>query len=298
MRVEPQTPTLCPFEPVQTQFLPYYGIRRRNIMHHNSAELLEFSKASREAARRGGQVLAKWLGKITPREKGIRDLVTQADLESQTVIRDFFERSFPSHHFVGEETLPGDISPTQDREYCWIVDPLDGTTNYVHQLRSFAVSIALQHRHRTIVGTVLDPVLNECYSAIKGQGATLNDQPIQSSQCQHIEKSLFVFSFGRDDKTRDNPDVIRFLNVLEKVGSIRRLGSAALNLCYVACGRLDGYWATSLQKWDVAAGWLIAEEAGAFLADFDGGDLDLDKPRFCITATPELFSQVQPLLAI
>jgi myo-inositol-1(or 4)-monophosphatase len=261
-------------------------------------QMVEFSNVSREAARRGGDVLLKWLGKTTPREKGFRDLVTQADLESQSVIQDFLLKSFPGHQFLGEESVPETGLAGFEQDYCWIVDPLDGTTNYVHQLRSFSVSIALRHDNETLVGTVLDPVLKECYWAIKGHGAQLNDKRIETSNMTDLEKSLFVFSFGREQKTRDHPEVVRFLNMLEKVGSLRRLGSAALNLCYIACGRLDGYWATSLQPWDVAAGWLIATEAGATLADFEGRDLEFENPKFCITATPELFEQAEPLLNI
>ena len=156
----------------------------------------------------------------------------------------------------------------------------------------------MRHRRElTGVPSSSDPVLDECYWAAKGQGATLNGQSIRTSGCQKIEKSLFVFSFPRGT-TRNDPDVKRFLNLLENAGSIRRLGSAALNLCYVACGRIDGYWATSLAKWDVAAGWLIALEAGAMLADFTGAELKLEKPHFCVTASPELFAQVKPLLNV
>jgi myo-inositol-1(or 4)-monophosphatase len=263
-------------------------------MRPSEQDLTTFLAASREAARLGGQILLKWLGKTTAQEKGFRDLVTQADFESQTVIRDFLTKEFPQHRFVGEESL-SDSSGQLASEFCWIVDPLDGTMNYVHQLRSFAVSVALYRQRTALVGTVLDPVLDECYSAARGQGATLNGQPIQASGCRKIEDSMFVFSFPSGTK-RGDPDVTRFLNVLEKSGSIRRLGSAALNLCYVACGRIDGYWATSLAKWDVAAGWLIAVEAGATLADFTGSEIDLENPHFCITATPELFAQVKPLL--
>ncbi len=265
-------------------------------MEPTNQELAEFSAASREAARLGGEVLLKWLGKITVREKGFRDLVTQADFESQSVIRDFLTQEFPRHRFVGEESQPAEgIRPASD--FCWIVDPLDGTTNFVHELRSFSVSVALCKHDSAIVGTVLDPVLAECYAAIRGQGATLNNQPIRTSNCNQIAKSLFVVSFARGTK-RDDPDVTRFLNVLEQAGSTRRLGSAALNLCFVACGRVDGYWATSLSKWDVAAGWLIATEAGATLADFTGAPLTLERPHFCITATPELFAQAKPLLEV
>jgi myo-inositol-1(or 4)-monophosphatase len=266
-------------------------------MPQHNQNLTEFSQASREAARLGGNVLLKWLGKTSTREKGPQDLVTQADFESQTVIRDFLGKEFPKHQFVGEESLPDEAAGETESEYCWIVDPLDGTTNYVHQLRSFAVSIALRQNKETIVGTVLDPVLDECYAAVKGQGATLNGTAIHNSGCTEMAKSLFVFSFGRGTR-RNDPDALRFLNLLENVGSVRRLGSAALNLCYVACGRTDGYWATSLQKWDVAAGWLIATEAGATLADFTGREINLEKPHFCITATPELFRQVKPLLNV
>lgn len=261
-------------------------------------DLNELSLAAQQAAKLGGDVLAKWLGKTTTTEKGLRDLVTQADFESQTVIQEFLGKEFPKHHFIGEETLPGELPPQEDAEFCWVVDPLDGTTNFVHQLRSFSVSVALQQNQSTLVGTVVDPILDENYSAVLGKGATLNGEIIRVSECDQLEKSMFVFSFGRDQRTRDNPEVIRFLNMLEKTGSLRRLGSAALNLCYVACGRLDGYWATSLQKWDVAAGWLIATEAGAVLADFDGNELDLAHPRFCAAATQALFDQAQPLLVI
>lgn len=259
-------------------------------------ELEIYSAASREAARRGGQILLSWMGKTTTQEKGFRDLVTQADLESQQVIQDFLKSEFPEHQFIGEETTT-ESQKTSQSNFCWIVDPLDGTTNYVHGLRSFAVSIALYNQQTPLVGTVLDPVLDECYWASRGMGAKLNGDPIQASGCNEIDKSLFVFSFPRG-MTRTNPEVVRFLNMLENVGSIRRLGSAALNLCYVACGRADGYWATSLAKWDVAAGWLIASEAGASVADFRGNQIDLEKPFFCAAATPDLLNQAIPLLNV
>ncbi len=259
-------------------------------------ELEIYSAASREAARRGGQVLLKWMGKTTTREKGFRDLVTQADVESQQVIQEFLNSEFPEHRFIGEEST-GESEEISDSDFCWIVDPLDGTTNYVHGLRSFAVSIALYRRKTPLVGTVLDPVLDECYWASQGLGAKLNGEPIQASDCKEIGKSLFVFSFPRG-MTRTNPEVVRFLNMLENVGSIRRLGSAALNLCYVACGRADGYWATSLSKWDVAAGWLIAREAGASVADFRGHEIDIEQPFFCAAATADLLKQANPLLNV
>ena len=260
-------------------------------------ELNEFCQAACEAARLGGEVLLKWLGKASPQKKGFRDWVTKADFESQEVIRDFLAREFPDHRFIGEEDLPGESLLVSPDDYCWIVDPLDGTTNYVHQLRSFAVSIGLRRGEQTAVGCVLDPILDETFAAMLGQGATLNGQAIKTSGANEIGDSLFVFSLGRGCE-RDDPQVIRFLNILEEAGSIRRLGSAALNLCYVACGRTDAYWATELKKWDVAAGWLIAKEAGATIEDFTGRPLDIEKPFFCAAATDALFEQAKPLLNV
>jgi myo-inositol-1(or 4)-monophosphatase len=262
-----------------------------------SPDYSEFGEASRAAAKLGGEVLVKWLGKTSPQEKGFRDWVTQADLESQQVIRDFLAKRFPKHCFIGEESIGPHPSDSSSSEFCWIVDPLDGTTNYVHQLRSFAVSVALYQNQRPLAGAVYDPILDECFSAVKNHGAQLNGQPIETSGCDQLATSLMVFSFGRGVK-RDDIQVTRFLNVLENAGSVRRLGSAALNLCYVGCGRTDGYWATSLSQWDVAAGWLIALEAGAKLADFTGAELDLENPHFCVTASEALFIQLQPLLNI
>lgn len=262
----------------------------------SSQEIGELVLASQNAAKLGGEVLTKWLGKTSTTEKGPRDLVTQADFESQTVIREFLEKEFPGHQFVGEEDLETEESPDES-DFCWIVDPLDGTTNFVHQLRSFSVSVGLTYKGKPIAGAVLDPMLDELYSAGSGQGATLNGETIKTSDCVELAKSLFVFSFSRGID-RNHPEVTRFLNMLEQVGSIRRLGSAALNLCYVASGRTDGYWATGLSKWDVAAGWLIALEAGATIGDFTGAELDLERPKFCCTATPELFELMKPILNV
>ena len=260
--------------------------------------LEELESASQEAARLGGEVLKKWLGKTTTTEKnGPQDLVTQADFESQTVIQNFLSKEFPSHQFIGEEDQGDHASDPAASEFCWIVDPLDGTTNFVHQLRSFSVSVGLQHREQLVAGSVFDPMLDECYSAHFGGGARLNGNAISNSGEETLANSLFVFSFSRG-VDRNSPDTKRFLNMLEHVGSIRRLGSAALNLSYVASGRSDGYWATSLSKWDVAAGWLIATEAGAILEDFAGQPLDLNKPHFCCAATRSLFDQIKPLLLV
>lgn len=241
---------------------------------------------SQEAARQAGKLLLSYLGKVEAKEKRPRDLVTEADIQAQAAIKSILLGHFPDHGFVGEE---GDHSKVS-AELCWIVDPLDGTTNFVHQLPGFSVSIALKRNDEILVGTVYDPIADECFSAVKGRGATLNGKPISVSDCKVLTQSLLVCSFS-SKVARDGEEVNRFLNVLPEA-TIRRMGSAAINLAYVACGRLDGYWATSLKLWDMAAGYLIAAEAGAVFTDIDGTDLDLEKPTFVMAATSELHQQL------
>lgn len=238
------------------------------------------------AAKRAGELLLSYLGKVKAKEKQPRDLVTEADIEAQKVIQSMLLAEFPDHGFLGEE---GNWTNTSS-ELCWIVDPLDGTTNFVHQLPGFAVSIALRRKGEIVVGTVYDPVSQECFSAIKGRGATLNGEPISVSQCAEIGKSLLVCSFP-SKVDRDGPEIRRFLNVMPEA-TIRRMGSAAINLCYVACGRLDGYWASSLKVWDMAAGYLISMESGAVFTDLNGDEIDLEHPVFLMAATTDLHQQL------
>lgn len=260
-------------------------------------QLANFQQTCEEAARCGGAVLMKLMGNTTVSEKGPGDLVTLADHESQKVVREFLLSRFPDHEFVGEETESPAIKKQASSEFCWVVDPLDGTMNFVHQLRSFSVSIALRFRDRVIVGCVFDPTTDECFSAVTGQGAKLNTESIAPSRCRQLRHALVAISLPSNAQS-DGPEVQRMLNVIGSVASFRRLGSAALNLSYVACGRLDAYWSTNLKLWDVAAGWLIAQEAGAFLADFDGNLPKLEQPIFCVTANKSLFVELQPQLRI
>lgn len=256
----------------------------------------EFLNAAIEAAKRGGDKLIEWMGKVDVREKGPRDLVTQADFDSQQAISDYLLEKFPDHAFLGEESDEKSLAAVPG-QYCWVVDPLDGTVNYVHQLNSFSVSIALRYGDETIVGVVYDPVIGEMFSAAKGEGASLNGKPISHSGCTEIGKALVVCSFS-SSVDRNHPEVERFLRVLGQAGSIRRLGSAALNLCFVACGRSDSYWATGLNCWDIAAGWLVLQEAGAVMKTIEGGDVNLFEPKFCAASTPELFDAMQKHLLI
>ncbi len=256
-------------------------------MKLSETEIRRFIEASQTAAKLGGAKLMEMMGTAKVSEKAPKDLVTEADLASQVAIENYLLSQFSDHILVGEEDTEKS-GALDDAKFCWIVDPLDGTMNYVHQLRSFSVSIALRYQGELIVGTVYDPWLDECFSAGKGLGATLNGDPISTSGCTQTNEALVVCSFS-SSVDRTHPEVERFLRVLGNTASIRRLGSAALNLSYVACGRTDAYWATGLKCWDIAAGFLILEEAGGTLNCIEGGDtIDFLKPKFSAAATGEL----------
>jgi myo-inositol-1(or 4)-monophosphatase len=237
-----------------------------------------------------------WKGKATLREKGHRDLVTEADLASQQEIRRIIHANFPDHDFLGEEEDTSIVSPAGGRhEYRWIVDPLDGTMNYVHQLRSFAVSIALEERGRIVTGVVYDPELDELYHAELGYGAFLNDTPIQTSGCQAAENALVAVSLP-PNVPRGSVEIARMIETIHACQGVRRLGSAALNLCYVAQGSLDAYWATSVKIWDIAAGMLILREAGGAVASLAEGPVDWDRPQFAAAATLSLQRELCEIL--
>lgn len=247
--------------------------------------MLDFLTTCEAAARAGGRVLLDWQGRITAREKGPKDLVTEADLASQRAIEQIVLGAFPDHAFVGEEDTG--VTHNDTAEYRWIVDPLDGTTNYVHRLQTFCVSVALEHQGEVIAGCVYDPMSDECYRASVGDGAFLNGEPIRVSRCAELPEALIAASFSAD-VPRDSEEVGRFMEILFTAQATRRLGSAALNLSYLAAGRLDGYFATSVSPWDVAAGVLIVREAGGVVSHVDGSAFDLANPRFAASSTPEL----------
>jgi myo-inositol-1(or 4)-monophosphatase len=271
-------------------------------MTPSSDDLARFLSVATEAAKTGGAELLRMMGTAAVREKGKRDFVTEADLASQQAIEKMLTDAFPDHRFLGEEDDPAlnkSVMPQNDSEspYCWVVDPLDGTTNFVHQLPSFSVSIGLLHNGVSVVGVVWDPVLEELYHATAGGGAFKNGQPISVSDCDQIDRAMVIISFAKG-VGREDQQVQQFLNLLEQAGTIRRLGSAALNLCYVASGCSDSYWANNLKVWDIAAGSLIAVEAGATIKKLDGQPLDLMKPNFFCAANETLFQQGQEVLAV
>ncbi|KAA1262390.1 Inositol-1-monophosphatase [Rubripirellula obstinata] len=254
------------------------------------------------AARAGATELMSRRDKFVVSEKAPKDLVTDADLASQKAVRDILENSFPSYAFVGEEEGEND-PPTEvlrgdaDAPPCWVVDPLDGTINYVHRLQSFAVSIGLYAGGKMRLGVILDPTTDELFTAIDGAGAFCNGQPISASGQNEISDSLIACSFPAGIKA-DHPEVGRFVTVLEQCRSLRRLGSCALNMCYVASGRLDGYWATAVSSWDSAAGIVIAREAGATITAHDGNPLNDWNPKFVVAGSATLHQTMVDLLAV
>ena len=233
-----------------------------------------FLQTAEEAARLAGTVLAQWRNKITVRQKSAFNLVTEADLASQEAIVHHIRAQHPEHRFLGEENLTiGD----PDSPYRWIIDPLDGTTNYVHGFPYYAVSIALERANELLVGTIFDPNRDEMFSAVRGGGALMNGSAIHPSSTQALGKALAVASLPVD-AGRDHPAVEQFLSVLPLAQALQRTGSAALNLAYVACGRIDVYWSTSLKPWDMAAGALIVSEAGGRVSKLDGSPVDIGVP--------------------
>ncbi len=231
----------------------------------------EAMRVAIQAAEAAGHILCNMLETAEAREKAPKDLVTDADLAAQNAIQGLIERAFPTHRFLGEETTAemSEKDLLRPDEWRWVVDPLDGTVNYVHQMPNFAVSIALMRGDETILGVVFDPMACEMYAAVHGKGATVNGKPMRVSSCTRLDQALVAASFPPQVQ-RDWVEVDQFIEILVRSQSVRRLGSAALNLCYVGRGRLDAYWANYLKPWDIAAGALIAVESGADIGRQNG----------------------------
>ncbi len=237
-----------------------------------------------DAARLGGEVLRRNLergGPLAVTEKSRNDFVTRADRESEEAIVSLIRSRHPEHGFRAEESPAAEGSGAE-----WIIDPLDGTTNFIHRYPFFATSVAVRAGGELLAGAVYDPVRDEMFAAGRGLGATLNASPIRVSDCSRLAESLLVTGFP----FRSLAVLPRFLDSLDRLirasSGVRRDGSAALDCCYVACGRLDGFWECALSAWDIAAGALIVREAGGRVTDFDGREGFLDSGD--IVASPRL----------
>jgi myo-inositol-1(or 4)-monophosphatase len=247
--------------------------------------LTAFREAACEAARRGAAVLEEWRSRFQVREKARFDLVTDADLASQAAIRSFLQGRFPDHSFLGEEGPTPRARPADDAPPTWIVDPLDGTTNYVHDCPLYCVSIGLQVAGELVVGVILDPARQELFAAAQGQGAWLGSRRLQTSQADSLEVALLATGFPPDLRGQERTlDYWRYLSL--RTRSLRRTGSTALNLAYVAAGRFDGYWAFDNHVWDVAGGVVLVREAGGLVTNVDGSPYDPYTPDALVSNGP------------
>ncbi len=253
---------------------------------------MELLEAAQHSARIGGQVLRDWAGRFTAREKRPSDLVTEADLASQQAIHDFLRREFPTHRFLGEEGLSVESSESTCR---WLIDPLDGTSNYVHGFPYYCVSVGVERDGQLTAGAVYDPTRDELYSAALGEGATCNGEPIRVSDHSELESALCMASLPAKTDRHD-PAVQRFLKVLEEAQHVQRTGSAALNLCGVARGRIEAFWSTSLHAWDMAAGVIIVTEAGGQVTGTRGQPFCVDLPDVLASNGSSLHGRLTTLL--
>jgi len=254
----------------------------------------ELLQVAREAARAGAAQLQQWKGRFQVREKSPRDLVTDADMASEAAICEVISAAFPDHGILGEESA---VATELEKPYCWLIDPLDGTTNYAHGYPCYAVSIAVAHRDELKAGVVLDPERDECFAAAVGAGATLNNAPFSTSEIQALDQSVVAISLPPQLRD-DSPDLRSFLRIAPQSQAVRRTGSAALNLAYVACGRMEGHWAHEIHVWDGAAGVLLVREAGGVATACDGGPYDLQKGDYLAAATPQLHRTLLELIQL
>jgi myo-inositol-1(or 4)-monophosphatase len=243
-----------------------------SALTHPESFLPAMSAIAREA---GALLLDYFQQKLKIEYKGDADLVTAADRASETLIRERIGRQFPSHDVLGEEHGLSD----RGSEYRWYVDPLDGTTNFAHGYSVFCVSLALERRcgeaGRRIAAVVYDPSRDELFTAEQGRGAQLNGQPIRVSRVAQLNECLVATGFP-SHKRHQNPNIHFYHQITLRTHGVRRAGSAALDLCNLACGRFDGFWEFNLNPWDTAAGVLIVEEAGGKTSRFDGSPFTLD----------------------
>lgn len=249
----------------------------------NDSPYNELLQVALRAAAAGGEKLMEWRGKFSTREKAPCDLVTDADVAAQRAIAEVVNGAFPQHAFLGEEEgghrQPEDFAQLLSEPFCWVVDPLDGTMNYVHGYPAYAVSIGVVAKGKIVAGVIFDPLRQRVYSATLGGGAWCNGKRLAVSETPDLASALLSMSLPAKVDC-GTPDLVDFMAVVEHCQSVRRLGSAALNLAFLAEGALDGFWARQIQPWDVAAGVLLVTEAGGHVTASDAGPFDLANPHF------------------
>jgi myo-inositol-1(or 4)-monophosphatase len=240
-------------------------------------------------ARQAGRILSTGYEKDHQVDfKGTIDLVTEVDHASEAFLLNEISQRFPGHSFLAEES---GASPDQSADL-WIIDPLDGTVNYAHGVPLFCVSIAYAHQGQVQLGAIYDPLRDELFTAERGKGAWLNGRPLRAVGATELIKSLMVTGFAYDIAHSERDNLNNFVKMSKLTQGVRRLGSAALDLCYIAAGRIDGYWELAIKPWDVAAGGLIAEEAGAKVTSVTGDPAYLRPPQSILTANPVLHAKI------
>ena len=286
-----------PILPVQ-QHLPLHRDREPALSALDPAALRDAAAA---LAREAGAVLIEGHGRAHhPERKGRIDLVTEYDRRSERLLLDAIARRYPGAAVLAEESGAHAGAPTAggpSGTLRWIIDPLDGTTNYAHNYPFFAVSIAAEVEGAVVAGAVFDPVRAELFAAAAGQGATLKGARMRVSDIARLEDALLVTGFPYDVREHPERSLPQFQAFLARAQGVRRDGSAALNLCYLAAGRFDGFWEASLSAWDVAAGSLIVREAGGRLSDYDGGPFRLEARRI-LASNGRIHEEMMRVLAL
>ena len=242
-----------------------------------------------KAARRAGSILmrnADRIDRLTIESKGHNDFVTEVDRLAEREIIEILKRAYPDHAIMAEET-----GTQAGGDYCWIIDPLDGTTNFLHGYPQYAVSIALQYKGRLEQAVIFDPQRNELFTATRGQGAHLNDRRIRVSQTHDFKRALIGTGFPFKSQAYLDFWIGVFRGIAPETSGVRRAGSAALDLAHVACGRFDGFWEFGLKPWDMAAGCLLIEEAGGMLGDPGGGQEHMST-GLLVAGNPKVYAEL------
>ena len=248
-----------------------------------------------KAARRAGAIINRAAldgTALDVKSKGAKDFVTQVDQAAEQAVIGVVREAYPAHAILAEES---GATSAASAEYRWVIDPLDGTTNFIHGFPQYCVSIAVQHRGATAHAVVYDPTKNELFTASKGRGAYLNDRRIRVSRRERLKDALVGTGFPFKELTRLDLYVGQLKAMMGACAGVRRAGAAALDLAYVSAGRLDAFWEMGLSPWDMAAGALLIQEAGGLVGDFRGESGWLDSGDIC-AATPKVFPQILALM--
>ena len=252
-----------------------------------------------KAARRAGSFIVRYIDRleqVSVEKKGRRDFVSEIDRMAEQDIIDTIHHAYPDHNILAEESgIKAGSSEASDREFEWVIDPLDGTTNFLHGHPHFCVSLGVRKNGVMQHAVIFDPLRDELFTATRAKGAQLNNRRIRTSGKSCLDESLVATGFPLRDLTKLDTSMKILRAVLPKASDIKVSGSAALDLAYVACGRLDGYWETGIQAWDMAAGSLLVREAGGLTADFEGGQSFLDSGDI-VAANQPMFNELMSIV--